>query len=398
MKPEHARALLRIARATASLELPVVLDGAVRMTRETLGVGTVIVYVLSEDGRFIDRLASAGGRSRARRWPVESAGPNTAEVLRTGREVRAPGRAGSFVQDARYRSFAIVPIKVARARIGCLVIAEARKERHYDRHEMEFLRGVAAQVGLSIRNARLATDNRRRLDALRRVSRRLWAVQEAERRRLSRELHDEAGQALTAITLQVRVLGRSTRSAALQGGLAEIGALSRQVLEDLRRVARDLRPSALDELGLVAAIEAHARSVAARADFEVRTSLERRVRLPEEAAITAFRFVQEALTNAARHAGARRVGVSARQLPDGSVRFRVTDDGRGLPNKVGRGLGLAGMAERASLSGGALRIESVAGRGARLTLSFPSSVVRRRSRSAPKSAVRRHPGERRRPA
>jgi two-component system, NarL family, sensor histidine kinase UhpB len=208
-----------------------------------------------------------------------------------------------------------------------------------------------------------------RLEAERRASaRRALAAQEGERRRIARELHDEVGQALTSVVLQLDYAARSgDRAEIVQAREAVRGSL-----EDVRDIARRLRPEALDDLGLPSALSALTKDVARRA----RLPVDRRIapglpRLEPDEELVVYRVAQEALTNVARHAAARRA-LLALEMRDGRVELEVRDDGRGL-HGAPAGAGVRGMRERALLIGADLELGSAEGGGTsvRLRLGVP---------------------------
>jgi signal transduction histidine kinase len=227
----------------------------------------------------------------------------------------------------------------------------------------------------------------RRLDSekeLRALSERLLLVQEEERTRIARELHDDLGQALTALKMDVgglvAMLQPSAASAPLQNRLISriVGTLD-DTVTSVQRISSELRPSVLDDLGLAAAIEAEA------SRFEQRTGIECELSLPEQddahvsgPAVTAiYRIVQEALTNVARHANASRVEVRLRQRPD-ELLLEIRDDGRGIAAEEvtdPHSLGLIGIRERADLAGGTVHFEGVAGRGTIVSVRIPSRTA-----------------------
>jgi two-component system sensor histidine kinase UhpB len=201
-------------------------------------------------------------------------------------------------------------------------------------------------------------------------------AQEEERRRLARDLHDEVNQALTAILLRLEVLAQDTPPARAPE-VAELKRLVNQAMEELLTLARQLRPSALDDHGLVPAVEAQLKRFSARTGIEVRMSTEGDPNeLPEVMQTAIFRVAQEALANVARHAGATIVEVDLDE-EDGRAELRVRDDGAGFDagsipragtERPGAGLGLGGMAERARLVGGELDVRSAPGGGTSVTL------------------------------
>jgi len=195
------------------------------------------------------------------------------------------------------------------------------------------------------------------------------AAQEAERRRLALELHDGTGQALTSILLGLKGFEEQLEAAAL-AGLRELVVAT---LQDVRRLAVELRPKALDDFGLEAAIERLCRSIAEQTGIEVDCAgaLGGR-RLPDEIETALYRIAQESLTNAVRHAHARRVSILLTRK-DGAVCEVIEDDGRGFDpdRRDAPGLGLEVMRERVELLRGRLTIESADGAGTTVVVEVP---------------------------
>jgi two-component system sensor histidine kinase UhpB len=224
---------------------------------------------------------------------------------------------------------------------------------------------------------RLAAAFRRMLvrieDERRRGGRLVLRAQEEERRRLARDLHDEVNQALTAILLRLEALSQAAPDP-LTEELAELKRLVNQAMNELLQLARQLRPTALDDHGLLPAMTSQVRRFAEQTGIKAELdSCGSEVRLEPDEEIAVFRVAQEALANIARHADASLVQVGLRAEGHG-VELRVRDDGRGFsPGQPadGSGLGLGGMAERARLVGGELTIESRPGFGTELLLRVP---------------------------
>ena len=203
-------------------------------------------------------------------------------------------------------------------------------------------------------------------DEVRQFASRAISAQEEERKRVARELHDETAQSLTSLLVRLRIAERAGTVEEIRAGIAEVRDLTARTLEDVRKLALELRPSALDDLGLVPALQWYTRQYARRHEIavefvptEVRANPDR---LPPEVELVLYRVVQEALTNIAKHASATTVRVDLARLAD-EVRASVEDDGRGFDveatlNSRERGLGLFGMQERLELVGGTLTIES----------------------------------------
>ena len=194
-----------------------------------------------------------------------------------------------------------------------------------------------------------------RLEHERRASgRRALLAQEGERRRLARELHDEVGQTLTGVVLQLEGLGRMAPNG-LAEPVAQLQETARDGVEEVREIVRGLRPQALDEFGLRSALITLAAGVTERSGIRVRTRLSPDVpALEPEQDLAVYRVAQESLTNVARHAGAREAELALELDDHDTVVLRVTDDGRGIGDSVGEGVGLGGMRERALLVGGRL--------------------------------------------
>jgi two-component system sensor histidine kinase UhpB len=208
----------------------------------------------------------------------------------------------------------------------------------------------------------------------RRSGRRALAAQENERRRLARELHDEIGQTLTGVVLQLEALQRAAPAALLEA-IIEAQETARSGVEDMREIARGLRPQALDEFGLRSALVSLASQVSDRSGIHVRPQLtEKLPGLVHEQELAIYRVAQESLTNVARHAGARRVDLRLAATVAGDVELYVRDDGCGIAvqDANGAGTGLAGMRERALLIGGRLTIAAARDGGTEVRLTVPT--------------------------
>ncbi len=208
------------------------------------------------------------------------------------------------------------------------------------------------------------------------------SAQEDERKRIARELHDETGAMLAAVALRLDRAAASDSVAEMRAGLAEAKALAARTTDGVHRLIFALRPSVLDDLGLVAAIRWYAQRALEPRGIAVRCELEApEERLPPELETALFRAVQEALTNVARHAEAEDVLIQL-SVHEGILEVEIEDDGRGFsPDEVssaapsGRGLGLMGIRERLELVGGGATIESSPGRGTRVVLRAPLPVA-----------------------
>ncbi len=211
---------------------------------------------------------------------------------------------------------------------------------------------------------------------LRGLARAVWRVQEEERRRLARELHDGLGQTLTALKNQLEWLARRSAAGSEAAQEASLAAqVAGQALQETRELSRLLRPAALDDMGLETALRSLCRSLAEGTglaiDLEAQ-GLDRRLDADLETVV--FRIAQEALANVLRHSGAERARLAV-ECADGRIRLLVADRGRGFdpaaPGGGGDGIGLRGIRDRVELFGGRFQLESRPGEGTRLAVELP---------------------------
>ena len=209
----------------------------------------------------------------------------------------------------------------------------------------------------------------------RRASSAALDAQEEERARIARDLHDEVNQSLTGLLLRLEAM-REKAPPELAGALAEVRTLANQALQELLALARQLRPTALDDLGLKAALAGHVAAVGRQSGIETSFESEGDIAsVPQDVQVVAYRVAQEALSNAVRHSGAAHLNVRL-EREDGSVELSVADDGRGFTfDQASRGLGLAGMRERALLVNGELQVESRPQVGTRVRLLVPIANI-----------------------
>jgi len=252
--------------------------------------------------------------------------------------------------------------------------------------DREHLRMLTDTLVRKVKELELEVANRQRAEAALReregllhiLSRKLLNAQEAERRRIARELHDEVGQNLTAVKLQLQELLLAGDAAVPRPGMEACIATVDQLLEQVRTLSVDLRPSLLDDLGLVAALRSYVARQARLAKLTAKVSAGELGPLTDPELETAcFRLAQETLTNVIRHAGAKTVRIDLRRL-DNDLHVIIRDDGSGFDvseahARAARGdsLGLLGMQERVALLGGRFRIRSAPGRGTTVHASFP---------------------------
>jgi two-component system sensor histidine kinase UhpB len=207
-----------------------------------------------------------------------------------------------------------------------------------------------------------------RLEAERQTStRRVLMTQEQERRRIGQELHDEIGQRLTGVLLQLNQVVTAA-PANLRANLREVQDAARAALDEVGRIAWQLRPGVLDDLGLVPALDALVMTFEEQTGVVVSRRIEEDLReLAPEVELAVYRIAQESLTNIARHAEASAADLHFEQH-DGTLRLRITDNGRGLTTAEHAGSGIRGMRERALLIGARLQVESAPGKGVSVCL------------------------------
>ena len=350
-------------------DLDPLLDLVARRLRELLDARLVTVLLPSGDDEL--RFAAvAGDRADIAGATITRSTSKSGRVLERAQSQRVDSVLDDVDVDHEAmrllgaRTGLWVPL-IARGRaIGVLAAhdklgADARFTETDLRLAETFATRAAVAVDLSERIAR---------DSLRRVV----EAQELERRRLARELHDETGQALTSILLGLKGLEERMDDSESREAAEELRELVVSTLQDVRRLAVELRPSALDDFGLVAALErltgSFAEQTGIAVDFQTALAEER---LPEEVETAIYRIVQESLTNVVKHARARRVSILLARK-DGAVKAVVEDDGQGFdPAEQTGGSGLVGMRERLALLGGRLAVESAPDRGTTLAAEVP---------------------------
>ncbi len=277
-----------------------------------------------------------------------------------------------------------LPLTVRQQVIGSIVLAQTNiaERNNLLFHEFKLMWGVAQQLGLSIENARLYQEAQEREVVLTELLHQVVGAQEAERQRIARELHDATGQSLTAIALGLRGVENMMNNnlAVAVEHLRELKAFTTNALGELQRIIADLRPSQLDDLGLVAALQWYIQEFEKRyaipTDFVVNKN---QTRLPPQYETVLFRIIQEGLTNVAKHAKASQATVKL-EIYSSQVCVTIMDNGRGfdLEKRLGEGKragwGLLGIRERVSLLGGSYKIDSKPGEGTCMRVTIPLSM------------------------
>ena len=288
-------------------------------------------------------------------------------------------RAGDVKNDPRYleadpaiKSEMAVPLKVGERLIGALNVESVELDA-FSEHDERLLVTVANVAAVAIQNSRLLKEARFSRDRLAELSRRLVETRENEARAIGRELHDQIGQMLTAMKITLDLAGQLPVEAAAK----KIGQAKELIGDLLNRVSRmslELRPPMLDDLGLIPALVWHVNHFQEQSGIavEFKHNGVEGIRFTSEIETTAYRVVQESLTNVARHARAARVKVEVRKR-GAEMEIHIEDDGVGFDPQAALALnrGLGGMRERVGLVGGTFEIESEPGKGAWKTIRLP---------------------------
>ena len=314
-------------------------------------------YIQVIDGAAIGPKAGSCGTSAYRREPVFVTDIATDPLWDDYRDLVLPHG---------LRACWSFPIRASEGHVLGTFAVYYREPRAPDPHARELIERAAHVAGIAIERRQLD-------DQVRALSDRLEAVREEERTHIAREIHDELGQALTALKLDVAWIARRTQPGEVAAKLDDMTVATDAIIHAVRRISAALRPGILDQLGLAAALEWQADELASRTGIPIHVREEiGGLRLERELATTVFRIFQEALTNVARHASATHVDVHLR-LERGHLKLDIADDGIGVPEIAPRSstLGLLGMRERARRCGGDCTIRRREPRGTVVALSVP---------------------------
>jgi signal transduction histidine kinase len=252
-----------------------------------------------------------------------------------------------------------------------------RKPYEWLPREVDLLTAAAERCSLAAAKARLVEELAAREEQVRQLAGHMLRIEERERKRISSELHDEAGQSLICIRLQLELLERMAapaEQAQLKAGLEETRALTERTIIEIRRLIGDLSPAVLEQLGLPAALRLLAARLRNLHGMRVKLRIAFPGALSKDLSRVAYRLTQECVNNIARHSGASHVNISLSSA-DGKLKLHVEDDGAGFNVEEALGkrdsFGLAGMRERAALFGGVFHLRSRPGRGTRVLIELP---------------------------
>jgi signal transduction histidine kinase len=387
----HSRDLAALNTITASvnssLDVSEVFDSLKRLLSEQFNVpgGAIFTY---DEGQQILRLESAWGVPAASLADVKEM-PALQHHYRRVIVARSP----YYQPDIRYvepyastglgksrpylNIYLCIPL-VGKGQIMGVIDMFSQAQDTFSQDQVNLFTTMGQEVGVALQNARLFEEVRASRERLRHLSQQLINVQETERRHIARELHDEIGQALTAVKVNLQTIGKIAGDQTVTPHLEESIALVDRTVQQVRNLSLDLRPSLLDDLGVVSAARWYLDRQAQRAglDGKFHASTDG-MRFPPALETTCFRIVQEALTNVVRHARATRVSVSIEQR-EHELLVHISDDGVGFQVEMIQNqaptdatLGLLGMKERVELVGGSLEIQSKPGIGTEILACLP---------------------------
>jgi signal transduction histidine kinase len=342
--------------------LPELLQGFVDTLRDGMDLDYVTLWYRAESGAP-PLLVESGDRSLGAALSAHGLPPRD-----------APAPLLPLPPDA---DTGVFPLTGEHSSFGVLGVVSAHRPLPHDEREILAIAGLEASISLEV----LRIEEMRR-ESLERYARQVTNAQEEERARIARELHDGVVQTLSGLVRAIDLVTEEARRAGAAGeveraGLEELREIASDGLSELRRVTRDLRPTTLDRLGLLAAVRSLATELGERAGVAIDFHFGDARPLPRESELCIFRIVQEALSNVEKHSGATRVEVAV-GFSDDAVRVEVRDNGKGYAppedaNELARHgrYGMLGMTERAALVGGTLEVSRLITGGTRVALRMP---------------------------
>ena len=368
-----------VEEITSELELDRVIPKVMQIAERLVGADGGVVALWDEERNVITYPYLHNLPQALAEVTVSEGEGLSGEVMNTGRPIvidnyQTYAKAVPAFVQAGLTSVVAVPIVSGARTFGALSLFSINETKKFSDRDVTILTAIGRQAGIAIENAYL-------YENMRFYARRITHAQENERQRIARELHDDTIQSLIVLSRRLETLGASDERLpeAITQGIKELRELTGGVIQRVRRFSQDLRPSILDDLGLLPALEELTtdlnRQAGLQAEFQV---LGTKRRLSSEVELTLFRIAQEALNNVRKHAQATRVVLTV-EFINGAVQMTVQDDGKGfIPPKltehlvaVGK-LGLLGMYERAQLIGGTLTVESAPGQGTRVIVKVPT--------------------------
>lgn len=391
-RKREAEALYELSvKTTSLLDVDKILNLVVEKARELLVTDVAVLSLLEKEQGEIYIRATSGTRTESfSRLTLKFGEGFTGKLIELGhplfvdnylsdKAISHDERVDSIVREEGLVSHFGVPLSIGDRIIGSLTVAQ-RSPREFQERETNLLSRLANQAALAIDNTRLYAEVQSKEELRGELLQRIISVQEEERKRIAQGLHDELAQALSSFTMRLEAIEAELPSE-LQGikdDLTKLRALSARSLEDVRRLIADLRPMALDDLGLVSAIRWYANSHLGERgiDVRVKSSIVPQ-RLPPSMETVLFRVAQEAINNIAKHAECHNARINL-ESDANSVRLVIEDDGKGFDvasvlgrKDSGNKLGLLGMQERVTLFQGKLHIKSRLNKGTTVIAEIP---------------------------
>ena len=372
-----------------SLNLDTVLNSALDKTLEIIAGNMGGILLLDEERQTLYYRVHRGLSDRYIREMHLGLGEGLAgRVAQTGEailveDISTDPRAAhpDIIVTERVRAFASVPLRSKDEVLGVLNIA-SHEARKFSAKDVRLLGSIAAQVAIAVENAKLHQEVQRKEEIRGELLQDIFAIQEEERKRIARELHDETSQVVASLSasLEAAVGMLPATADKTRVILRKAQALSVNILDEIHRLIYELRPTLLDDLGLVAATRWLIDNNLEAAGVTVRLKTPgRERRLHPQLETTLFRVIQEAFANIVKHAHARNADVSL-HFDKNVIRIHIRDDGRGFDVEEAisskdrpRGLGLVGMKERVELMNGNLSIQSRPGGGSRIDVEIPTN-------------------------
>ncbi|MBI4303589.1 MAG: GAF domain-containing protein [Chloroflexi bacterium] len=388
LRNEELSALNAIAvTVSQSLDLEDILENAMRKVLDFTRTSTGCLFLRDADSNRLDKFSCTG---IAGIFGCQEAGSDTVDcachqVLHTGETLmvkdasQCPMLGNETITKEGIHQFISVPLKTKDRTLGIMNIA-CSNERSFTQNDFRILNSIGYHVGLAIENSILYKDTKQKEKLRGQLLSKVINAQEDERKRIARELHDEYGQMLAGLMINLESLENMPPPAETQfkEKLKNTKSLVARALQEMRRLTLDLRPSTLDDLGLVTTVRSYAQNhlepAGIRLDF---ASMGMSKRLTPAVETALFRIIQEAIHNITKYAEAHNVRILL-EVKGNRVTAVVEDDGKGFDvettfsTKVGTSsLGLLGIQERATLLGGSFSIKSQAGQGTRLVVEIP---------------------------
>ena len=362
-----------------SLDLDTVLSSALDKTLEIMKSNTGGILLLDEDTQILRyRVYHGLSKEYAQEVCCRLGEGIAGRVAQTGQgilveDISMDPRAAhpDLITAEGLRAFASVPLRSKDKVLGVINIA-SHEARKFSSDDVQLLDSIAAQVAIAVENARLHQEVQRKDEIRGELLREIFSIQEEERRRIARELHDETSQTLASLAANLEAIAGTLPSGTEKAKtrLREVGQLAISILDEINKLIYQLRPTLLDDLGLVSGVRWLVDNYLGAAGITVNFKTAGQVRrLVPQLETTLFRVIQEAVYNIAKHAHARNASLSL-HFKKSAIRVRVRDDGRGFDVEEAitskdrpRGLGLLGMKERVELFNGTMSISSHPGDG-----------------------------------